>query len=42
MTIKELEQQLQIPRANIRYYEREGLLRPQRGENNYRDRAAPW
>jgi len=36
MNIKELEERLQIPRANIRYYEREGLLSPQRGENNYR------
>ena len=36
MTIHELEQRLGIPRANIRYYEKEGLLHPSRGANNYR------
>ena len=36
MNVREIEQQLGIPRANIRYYEKEGLLHPQRGSNNYR------
>lgn len=36
MNIQEIERQLGIPRANIRYYEREGLLHPERGPNNYR------
>lgn len=37
MNIREIEQQLGIPRANVRYYEKEGLLHPARGENNYRN-----
>lgn len=37
MTIREIEEQLGIPRATVRYYEREGLLSPARGGNNYRD-----
>lgn len=38
MKIKEAEQLTGIPAANIRYYEREGLLKPRRSkENNYRD-----
>lgn len=37
MNIREIERQLGIPRANVRYYEKEGLLHPQRRENNYRD-----
>ena len=37
MTIKELETNLGVPRANIRFYEREGLLSPKREENGYRD-----
>lgn len=37
MTIKELETQLGMTRANIRFYEQEGFLCPQRGENNYRN-----
>lgn len=36
MNVREIEQQLGIPRANVRYYEKEGLLHPQRGSNNYR------
>ena len=36
MNIREIEQQLGIPRANVRYYEKEGLLHPQRSANNYR------
>ncbi|HOB20506.1 MAG TPA: MerR family transcriptional regulator [Candidatus Atribacteria bacterium] len=37
MTIKEVEQRLGIPRASIRYYEKEGLIEPHREENGYRD-----
>ena len=33
MTIKEVEQILNIPRATIRYYEKEKLIDPQRIEN---------
>lgn len=37
MKIKELEELLPVTRANIRYYEKEGLLKPHRGKNGYRD-----
>lgn len=37
MTIKEIEEHTGIPRANIRYYETEGLLSPSRSTNGYRD-----
>ncbi|MBO4390413.1 MAG: MerR family transcriptional regulator [Lachnospiraceae bacterium] len=37
MTIKELETKLDIPRATIRFYEKEGLISPKREENGYRD-----
>lgn len=37
MTIKEVEQCLEVPRATVRFYEREGLINPQRGENGYRE-----
>lgn len=38
MKIKEVEKQIGITRANIRYYEKEGLLMPLRNqENNYRE-----
>lgn len=36
MTVKELEQRTGMTRANIRYYEQEGLLSPARKENGYR------
>lgn len=36
MTIKELEERTGMIRANIRYYEQEGLLAPARKENGYR------
>ena len=36
MTSKEIELRSGVPRANIRYYEAEGLLSPQRGKNGYR------
>ena len=37
MKIKEVEEQLGVSRSNIRFYEKEGLLSPDRKENNYRD-----
>ncbi|MDE5965942.1 MAG: MerR family transcriptional regulator, partial [Lachnospiraceae bacterium] len=37
MKIKEIEELLPITRANIRYYEKEGLLKPHREKNGYRD-----
>ena len=37
MTIKEIEMLLDIPRATVRFYEKEGLIDPSRGENGYRD-----
>ena len=37
MTIKEVEERLNMPRANIRYYEQEGLICPARAENGYRE-----
>lgn len=40
MTIKEVEQYLEVPRATVRFYEKEGLIRPDRGGNGYRDYSA--
>ena len=37
MTSKEMEIRSGVPRANIRYYESEGLLTPARAKNGYRD-----
>lgn len=37
MNIAEAERRTGLSRANIRFYEKEGLLRPTRGENGYRD-----
>lgn len=37
MTIREMEEQSGLTRANIRFYEAEGLLCPSRQENGYRD-----
>lgn len=37
MTIKEMEELAEMPRANIRFYESEGLLSPVRNVNGYRD-----
>ncbi len=37
MTIKEIEAELNVPRATVRFYEKENLIHPQRGENGYRD-----
>lgn len=39
MKINEVEELLGISKANIRFYEKEGLLCPRRGENRYRDYA---
>lgn len=39
MTIKEMENRSGMTRANIRFYESEGLLNPKRAENGYRDYA---
>lgn len=36
MTIKEVEQELGIPRATIRFYEKQKLIHPVRGDNSYR------
>ena len=33
MTIKELEQEIGMDRANIRFYEKEGLIHPVRRKN---------
>ena len=37
MNIKEIEARSGLTRANIRYYEQEGLIAPARRENKYRD-----
>ena len=37
MTIKEIEKESGMVRANIRFYESEGLLAPARESNRYRD-----
>lgn len=37
MKINEVEKILDIPKATIRFYEKEGLLSPQRNENSYRE-----
>lgn len=37
MIIKEIEELSDMSRANIRFYEKEGLLMPHRNENGYRD-----
>lgn len=37
MNIQEIEKATGLPRANIRYYEKEGLLNPERGKNGYRN-----
>ena len=40
MNIKEIEERSGLTRANIRYYEQEGLLAPARRENKYRNYSA--
>ena len=37
MTIKDVEQSLGVPRATLRFYEKEKLISPQRSENGYRE-----
>ena len=38
MTIKDVESKVGITKANIRYYENEGLISPKRNDaNNYRE-----
>lgn len=37
MEIKEVETLLSVSRSNIRFYEKAGLIHPERKENNYRD-----
>lgn len=37
MTVKDVESRTGLERANIRFYEKEGLLSPVRAENGYRD-----
>ena len=37
MTIKEVEQELDIPRATVRFYEKEKLINPLRNGNTYRE-----
>lgn len=37
MTIREMEHAMGISKANIRFYEKEGLLSPKRASNNYRE-----
>ena len=37
MTVKEIEERSGLTRANIRFYENEGLINPKRNENGYRD-----
>lgn len=37
MTIKEVEQIMGIPRATVRFYEKEGMINPNREGNGYRD-----
>lgn len=37
MTIKEVEKELNVPRATVRFYEKEKLIFPKRGSNGYRD-----
>lgn len=37
MEIKDVENLLSVSRSNIRFYEKQGLLEPERGKNNYRN-----
>lgn len=37
MKIQDVEKILNIPRANIRFYEKEGLISPERKQNGYRE-----
>ena len=37
MTLKEIEEASGMQRANIRFYEEEGFLHPEREKNGYRN-----
>lgn len=37
MTTKEMEQMLGITKATLIYYEKEGFIKPERGDNNYKE-----
>lgn len=37
MTIKEIEEKLELSRATVRFYEKEGLISPKRSGNSYRE-----
>ena len=37
MKIKEVEEKLGIPRATVRFYEKQSLITPERKENEYRE-----
>lgn len=37
MRTKQLEEMLGITKEALRYYEKEGLIKPERDENNYRN-----
>ena len=37
MRIGEVEKLTEVKEANIKFYEREGLINPRRNENGYRD-----
>ncbi len=37
MTIKEIEERCGLTRSNIRFYEKEGLIKPERSANGYRN-----
>ena len=36
MTVKDISCMLKIPISKLHYYEENGLIKPKRGENNYR------
>ena len=43
MTIKEVEELLEVPRATVRFYEKEGLINPQReGDSKDNIFAVKW
>ena len=42
MNIKEIEERSGLTRANIRYYEQEGLIAPVRRENKYPNIVTPF
>ena len=42
MTIKEVEEETKLPRSNIRFYEREGLVVPERNVSNGHPGTDGW